>query len=424
MTDAVAKDLDRARVVSLPGPRRPVPVLSSEPSPWGKIPRDLAVVLRPLAGGVAADMLREIQRAVPQYARPLEGPFGKTIVRSVEHGIAQFIERVADPGSDRRSDMELFRMLGRLEAAEGRGLEVLHSACRVGARVAWRRVSEYGQLHKLPVSIMCVIAEAIFAYIDEISRLSLEGYTAWQMEAAGALSKRRRQLLDLLVADPPPAPGAVEELAKAARWRVPERARAVALERTEDADDLRLMVMQDALTDVDGPAPCLVVPAGESTEVLRAALTGWRAAVGPAVPVAELGRSLEWARLCLDLVRGGVLPDEPLSECTDHLSALWLCGDAALADALIQQTLRPLLDLTDKQRQRLGSTLTAWLQTSGSAPEIAASLGVHPQTVRYRMHQLEALFGDRLADSGARFDLMVALRAMELRSTVLREPAV
>jgi DNA-binding PucR family transcriptional regulator len=149
--------------------------------------------------------------------------------------------------------------------------------------------------------------------------------------------------------------------------------------------------------------------------VISTALTGWRAAVGPAVPVSELGRSLEWARLCLDLVRSGVLPDQPVSQCTEHLSSLWLFSDASLADALIEHTLQPLLELTDKQRHKLGTTLMALLQTSGSAPEIATMLGVHPQTVRYRMHQLEALFGDRLEDRDGRFDLMVALRAMSLR---------
>ena len=38
-------------------------------------------------------------------------------------------------------------------------------------------------------------------------------------------------------------------------------------------------------------------------------------------------------------------------------------------------------------------------------------LKVHPQTVRYRVNQLDELFGDRMHDAGERFTLELALRA-------------
>ena len=42
---------------------------------------------------------------------------------------------------------------------------------------------------------------------------------------------------------------------------------------------------------------------------------------------------------------------------------------------------------------------------------MAGELHVHPQTVRYRVAQLRELFGDRLEDADARFELALALRA-------------
>ena len=53
--------------------------------------------------------------------------------------------------------------------------------------------------------------------------------------------------------------------------------------------------------------------------------------------------------------------------------------------------------------------------SSASAPStsvqaVAAELGVHPQTVRYRIRQLRELFGTRLEDPEARFELALALR--------------
>jgi DNA-binding PucR family transcriptional regulator len=43
---------------------------------------------------------------------------------------------------------------------------------------------------------------------------------------------------------------------------------------------------------------------------------------------------------------------------------------------------------------------------------MARELHVHPQTVRYRLAQLRELFGERLDDPDARFELALALRAV------------
>ena len=71
--------------------------------------------------------------------------------------------------------------------------------------------------------------------------------------------------------------------------------------------------------------------------------------------------------------------------------------------------------LTGRQRERLETTLLAWLDTRGGVSEVAAMLDVHPQTVRYRMHQVEALLGDRLTDPDARFSIEIALRSRRMR---------
>jgi DNA-binding PucR family transcriptional regulator len=66
--------------------------------------------------------------------------------------------------------------------------------------------------------------------------------------------------------------------------------------------------------------------------------------------------------------------------------------------------------LTPEQRQRLSATLLAWLDTRGGINDIAAMLAVHPQTVRYRMHQIDQLVGDRINDPVRRLELEIALR--------------
>ena len=93
----------------------------------------------------------------------------------------------------------------------------------------------------------------------------------------------------------------------------------------------------------------------------------------------------------------------------------------ALIDQISKRQLAALDGLTSKQRTRLVETLGAWLRTRGSAAEIAEQLNVHPQTVRYRMRQLEKTFGERLDDPDERFALELVLRASRLRELAQRQ---
>ena len=90
---------------------------------------------------------------------------------------------------------------------------------------------------------------------------------------------------------------------------------------------------------------------------------------------------------------------------------LLLAADPRVAADLAASRLAPLAELADGPRARLTETLAAWLDRPGQVQAVAAALDVHPQTVRYRVRQLRDLFGDRLEDPDARFELSLALRA-------------
>jgi hypothetical protein len=395
----------------LPPPRTP----SGSTRIWSTLPRELASLFRPRAAEVAVAVVHEIRRSIPEYARLLDGPFGAVVTGGVEEAVTQFIDRLGDPSSATREDRaRVFRHLGRLEVAEGRSVDTLQSAYRIGARVAWRRIAEFGQAVNLPVVTICQLAEAVFDYIDEISTLSLEGYAAAQARAAGARERRRRRLLEMILSEPPAAPQTLADLAIGAAWTLPEHIVAVALERR--TAELAIPSFDDGvLDDLEAAEPCLVLDAtSPHMHSLHEQLPGWRVIVGPKVPLSEARTSLRLARQTLTLVHRGMVADAPVVFSGDHLSTLWLLTDEFLARELAERTLSPLANLTVKQRARLGETLLAWLETSGSAPEIAGRLKVHPQTVRYRLHQLEALFGDRLNDPDDRFHMEISLRAMRL----------
>jgi DNA-binding PucR family transcriptional regulator len=162
----------------------------------------------------------------------------------------------------------------------------------------------------------------------------------------------------------------------------------------------------------------LIVPAPETAAAGRALAQGLgsrRAAVGPAVPPRAAPMSLRWARQALALAQRGILHSGgSIVWCRDHLSTLVLFRDERLLAELARQRLAPLAEIKAPQREQLAETLCAWLQLDRSAPEVAARLHIHPQTVRYRLRRLHQLFGDQLADADSRFELQVALRARAL----------
>ncbi|MEO6090106.1 MAG: helix-turn-helix domain-containing protein [Umezawaea sp.] len=148
---------------------------------------------------------------------------------------------------------------------------------------------------------------------------------------------------------------------------------------------------------------------------MAAKLGGVRIAIGPAMPLEGAASSLQWARSALRLVAEGVLPDVPVTFCADHLTTLWLLAEEELVTQLGKHRLAPLDEFPSKVRRRLECTLLSWLETKGNIREAAARLEVHPQTVRYRLRQLEEAFGEQWNDPEARFAMEAALRASRLR---------
>lgn len=116
---------------------------------------------------------------------------------------------------------------------------------------------------------------------------------------------------------------------------------------------------------------------------------------------------------------GGAIAAGPV-RCDQHLSTLLILADEELAAALRGRRLAPLARLRPAQQDRIAETLLAWLQLGENAAEVAQRIHVHPQTVRYRMRQIQELFGDQLRDPDRRFELQLALRIRTLAGR--REP--
>jgi len=143
---------------------------------FAKLPTSLGEQFRPRVRVLARDILWQVRNAVPEYARPLAGPFGTVITYAVRHAINHAVDSVGRPTVLRQQWITGFRYLGKVEFHEGRDLDCLHTAYRVGGRVAWRHVAAFGRCRGATPETLHTAGEAIFAYVEEISALSAQGY--------------------------------------------------------------------------------------------------------------------------------------------------------------------------------------------------------------------------------------------------------
>jgi len=372
--------------------------------------------LRPELISVAEEIITEIRRTIPEYARPLDGPYGQALRIGVEQAVTAFVDRVANPDKQHTRRDDVCRKLGQMEADEGRSLDTLQAAYRVGSRVAWQHLMKVGRRHNFSSAVMSLLADALFAYVDELASLSLDGYMEAKARSTEVLDGWRRRLLHLILERPQAPHDAIAELAAFAHWAVPTEVTMVAV--PSGAECVTSLLDEDILRDLTSFQPHVLIP-GRLNAKRRAAIESAfpvnHIAVGLTVPLSQAADALNWARRALDLTRSAVISDERVTLCDDHLSTLFLLSDSALVDQIAQRQFAALAKLTPRRRDRIMETLEVWLDTRGSAIEMADVLHVHPQTIRYRMRQMEKTFAERLDNPEARFAMELVVRVYRLR---------
>jgi hypothetical protein len=396
---------------------------SMESGPWQALPASVADVIEPELDAITEEIMATIAREVPEYARPFEGSFGRGVRTGVTEALRQFLDLIRSPSGARGPGREVYVALGRGELRQGRTLDSLQSAYRVGARVAWRRIAEVARQADLAPETISLLAESIFAYIEEISADSVEGYAEARSRVEDERRRRGRELVALLLREPPAEEADLRAAAARTGWRLPRTAAALAVPE-EAVDRLVSRMPADTLgARLDG-AGCLVVPdpegPGRAAEIERG-LAGRRsaggAALGPAGPRADLPSSWSLARATLQAIEAGAIDADDLPvRADDSLGDLLLFENRALVERIADRRLAPLRGLTPKARARMEETALAYVQERGNAAAMARALEVHPQTARYRLAKLRELLGEELDDPGARFELELALRARSPRS--------
>ncbi len=397
-------------------------------SAWHDVPRHqvrrFAEIAMADVPALAEEIMSEIQREYPHLPVVLDDSGEPMALVGIRRAIEAFVQHVAHdyPAGRPTVPPGVFQDFGRGEGLNGRSLDALQATYRMGVRLAWRRFAEIGQRIDIPAPAMYELVDAGYEYLDGLVDQSVRGYAEAAARQAGERLRLQRRLMELLLVehhrgDPSDA---LAERAARIGWPLPGKV-AVGVLLRPAREAMAPAVGQGVLLDMEYEQPRMVVPEPDAAgrpELLHRALAGWSGAIGPPVPVADAAKSLRWADAAVRLMRRGLLPAGEVLYCTEHTEALVLLQPEELIEDLAARCLAPLAHCGSAHGRRLAETLLAWLETRGGAPEVAARLGVHPQTVRYRLRQIRELWGAAIDDPDRRFELELVLRARRLRGAL------
>jgi hypothetical protein len=398
-------------------------------SAWQEVPRHqvrrFAEIAMAEAPALAERIMSEIQREYPHLPVVLDDSGEPMALVGIRRAIEVFVQHLAHAdGSVGRPTVPagVFQDFGRGEGLHGRSLDSLQAVYRMGVRLAWRCFADIGQRLDIPAPAMYELVDAGYEYLDGLVDQSVRGYAEAAARQAGERLRLQSRLMELLLAEHHRGDAADALAERAARigWPLPAKVAVGVLVRPA-REAVAPAVGQGVLLDMEYERPRMVVPEPDAAgrrDLLHRALTGWSGAIGPPVPLADAAKSLRWAEAAVRLMRRKLLPAGEVLFCTEHTEALVLLQPEELIDDLALRCLAPLTHCGPTHARRLAETLLAWLQTRGGAPEVAARLGVHPQTVRYRLRQIRELWGDEIDDPDRRFELELVLRAQRLRGTL------
>jgi PucR C-terminal helix-turn-helix domain len=379
---------------------------------------EVVAALQAVLPRMAERTITAVTVEVPSYADAFSGQMGRAIENAVQMVLDAFLRlavaaRDSDPASTLSPALEGAYELGRGEARQGRSVDALLSAYRVGARVAWRELSATAVAADMAAEKVAEFAELVFDFIDELSASSVAGH-ADELATAGHVRQRYLERLarQLLIGEP------VEMLqfsADLAGWQAPETLTAVLLADPQTRGLAERFGQSTLLLTEDLPGiepstslAVLLVPDVDDRDrgQLRSALQGRGAVLGPARQWTHVESSYRRALRARGLL---TVDDLDAVDTDQHLVRLVLTADPEAAADLRRQALAPLAGLRPNTAERLAVTLRSWLLHRGQRDAIASDLYVHPQTVRYRMGQLRELYGDSLKDPETILELTVAL---------------
>jgi hypothetical protein len=351
-----------------------------------------------------------VDAEVPEYAALADDDVFAVNRRNVELYFRMLAEeRVPEPG-----ELAEIEVAARRRLHQGIPLEAIFHSYHIGLRVMWGCLLERAQ--GLDLGHLAVLT---MAYAERVSHVAARAYLDERDRVSRSQEEARRLFFTRLYSgDFADEAGALRE-ARALGYDL-GRPHVVVL--ATSAPDVALAETRDGLERAFPDCPAVLMRAGLVVAVPGEAVSDVLAALGhdrrltagvgtPRAGIQGLTASLHEARRALAL--GRILHPGRTAYRYDELRIFDLFREGAAVDAFVTEVLGPLLG-----RPHYLETLGALFAAALNRKAAAHALGVHANTLSYRLSRIEALLGGSLQDGEVCFRLQLALKLLPL----VREP--
>lgn len=286
---------------------------------------------------------------------------------------------------------------GRQRATQGAPLVEMQSAYRIGFAEAWRALVEAARPEPAIASAVVVdLAAAIFELQGSYTDAAIDAY---RDESQMMLRAREREcgvLVDAILTGSD-TEGSLWEAAQALRLPLDGSFLVVAAEAKIGHDPMPRVESALAVLDVSSvwrlEADLLVgllsLPKRSRNDAVLEVLGRHAIARVGASPLISVLRQAGWglrmARLALE--RG---PEPVVAQFNDRPLSVLAAAAPRVAMETARAALGGVLALPADDRDLLLATLHAWVECGGSTKAAGALLFCHPNTVRHRLHRIEA----------------------------------
>ncbi|XAY05329.1 hypothetical protein DSM112329_02178 [Paraconexibacter sp. AEG42_29] len=398
-----------------------------------RLRRQTAIELRPSLDEMVDQCVAYIQESMPELSLDEE------LAEGLQESTYDNLERIFDMLSDGESQEESKAPPGAIRYAEtmvrrGTPLASLLRAYRLGTMWTWtlwrREIIKRIDDPDLLMEAVDHSMSFVFGYVDAVSEEVTEEYAKQREQWARSAAALRHETVEAVLSDE-----ALDLDVVAARLGYDLRAEHVAFILTtraaDDAEDVvaRLESQGQALATRLGARRTLLVPDGRTRlwmwcsfegcpddETVAAASADRTLLDGIVVTsgTAAVGRegfttSHEEALYVKELLRVGGRHQGHLVRYEKVVVASLLAADLPRARRFVAQELGALAD-SDDATSRVRATVTVLLEESGRGTVAAKRLGIHQNTVSYRVRQAERLLGHPLSER--RYEVETALRLL------------
>lgn len=390
-------------------------------------------------------LVEQLREQEPAYRTAIEADPAE-IWQEVHHSLRHNVASLIQPREFRDAAHRTSRWIGETRAEQGVPLDAVLHAFRMGGAMVWQDlVDETARRHPEDIRLLVHVAADVWNFVDEHCAVVAEAYRQAERRLTWRRENQQRLMTSALldgtarIADLPdaaamlglPVHGRYAVLAVTTARRAPHGTSQPPLTLAEGTPvlwhagaDAELAILplgaepaapSEGDTDTDVPDGGMSeAPGQDELASVAAGLTappGTRIGISSVVEglasVGDARRLADTALRACPASGGTVLLDE-------HLPAALVVSSPGLGTALAGRVLGPLDRLDPADRDVLIETLTAWLDSDGSAQRAGARLYCHRNTVLNRLRRFEQLTGRCLTRPSDAVEVSLALAARRL----------